>query len=313
MLKHFPLEEIKVQPSEESESSPLMSVLGSLVKGTLVKYWILFCCSMFFVVSFSGKVVVYKILYIILFLFCLVLYQVRYDMWRRVLKYFWAVVVGYSMVVLIFIYMYQFKTVSGMFQQVFGMSEEGLRDLGLEQFDTVELFARILLPATFLLACILQLHYFNTDFLVLTDLDNVPMRQEGSSEEDLRNSVKAISDMLIKEQMGADSMDTLDSVCLSPSREKDPGNPEEKQPIEEPMTQWGLVVERASLLVLQVLLAVRKLQELAWRLLELHSIKIVSTGIIWISLREVRAIGSLVGPGQTAHTQTDEVSPCMLA
>lgn len=52
-----------------------------------------------------------------------------------------------------------------------------LRDLGLEQYDTVELFAKILLPATFLLACILQLHYFNNDFLELTDLDNVPVRQ----------------------------------------------------------------------------------------------------------------------------------------
>ena len=52
-----------------------------------------------------------------------------------------------------------------------------LRDLGLERYDTVELFARILLPAAFLLACILQLHYFNSDFLTLTDLDNVPVRQ----------------------------------------------------------------------------------------------------------------------------------------
>lgn len=52
-----------------------------------------------------------------------------------------------------------------------------LRDLGLERYHTVELFARILLPAAFLLACILQLHYFNSDFLTLTDLDSVPVRQ----------------------------------------------------------------------------------------------------------------------------------------
>lgn len=52
-----------------------------------------------------------------------------------------------------------------------------LRDLGLERYDTVELFARILLPAAFLLACILQLHYFNADFLSATDLDAVPVRE----------------------------------------------------------------------------------------------------------------------------------------
>lgn len=140
--------------------------------------------------------------------------QIRYDIWRRVLKTFWAVVVGYSMVVLITVYMYQFRSVSALFRQIMGMSEEGwvrsdsfkpshflskrwknqdvslisaslmnpvwfsrLRDLGLERYGTVELFARILLPAAFLLACILQLHYFNSDFLTLTDLDNVPVRE----------------------------------------------------------------------------------------------------------------------------------------
>lgn len=52
-------------------------------------------------------------------------FQVRYDLWRRVLKYFWIVVVAYSMAVLIIIYIYQFKTVSGLFRQTLGMSEEG--------------------------------------------------------------------------------------------------------------------------------------------------------------------------------------------
>lgn len=51
--------------------------------------------------------------------------QIRYDVWRRLLKTFWAVVVGYSMVVLIAIYMYQFRSVSALFRQIMGMSEEG--------------------------------------------------------------------------------------------------------------------------------------------------------------------------------------------
>ncbi|MEQ2194391.1 hypothetical protein XENOCAPTIV_028691 [Xenoophorus captivus] len=76
-------------------------------------------------IHLGAKVVVYKILYIVLFLLCVVLYQIRYDVWRRVLKTFWAVVVGYSMVVLIAIYMYQFRSVSALFRQIMGMSEEG--------------------------------------------------------------------------------------------------------------------------------------------------------------------------------------------
>lgn len=42
--------------AEENRPSPLVAMLISGVKGLLVKYWILFCCSMFFVISFSGKV-----------------------------------------------------------------------------------------------------------------------------------------------------------------------------------------------------------------------------------------------------------------
>ncbi|KAL7827663.1 hypothetical protein SRHO_G00333810 [Serrasalmus rhombeus] len=111
--------------ADEGEPSRMVTILGAFIKGTLVKYWILCCCSIFFIISFSGKVVIYKILYICLFLFCVVLYQVHYEVWRRILKYFWAIVVGYSMLVLILIYVYQFKTVSSLFRQIIGISEEG--------------------------------------------------------------------------------------------------------------------------------------------------------------------------------------------
>ncbi|CAG6021218.1 unnamed protein product [Menidia menidia] len=306
--KEESLDEVKVIPSEESPPSPLVAMLISGLKGLLVKYWIIFCYSMFFVVSFSGKVVVYKILYIVLLLLCVVLYQIRYDVWRRVLKKFWAVVVGYSMLVLILIYMYQFRSVSALFRQIMGMSEDGLRDLGLERYSTVELFARILLPAAFLLACILQLHYFNTDFLTLTDLDNVPIRPT-SRKEELRSSVNVISDVikeniekfqkrLVKEQNGnGRSQETLDSIELHTPSETGAEAQEEIPPEENlPSSRedkWIVIVDRASLLLIQALCGLDRLQELCWRLMELHSLKIVSSGIIWVSLQEVSLMNFL--------------------
>ncbi|KAF7646948.1 hypothetical protein LDENG_00179990 [Lucifuga dentata] len=281
-LKAESLDEIKVMTPEENQPSPLVAMLISAVKGTLVKYWILFCCAMFFVVSFSGKVVVYKILYIVLFLFCVVLYQVRYDLWRRLLKTFWAVVVGYSMVVLIAIYMYQFRSVSALFRQIMGMSEDGLRDLGLERYRTVELFARILLPAAFLLACILQLHYFHSDFLTLTDLDNIPVREVSR---------------LVKEQNNGKSQETLNSIGLQDSSEKvdeevDETTGDENAPSSQ-QDKWGIIVDRASMLLIQALTGLHRVQEISWRLLELHCLKIVSTGIIWVSLQEVSLMNLL--------------------
>lgn len=51
--------------------------------------------------------------------------------------------------------------------------------------------------------------------------------------------------------------------------------------------KWVVIVDRASLLFIQALSGLHRLQEQSWRLLELHSLKIVSSGIIWVSLQEV--------------------------
>jgi hypothetical protein len=48
-----------------------------------------------------------------------------------------------------------------------------LADIGLETFKLTELFTSILIPGFFLLACILQLHYFHKPFMRITDLDHV--------------------------------------------------------------------------------------------------------------------------------------------
>lgn len=53
-----------------------MQVLGSMVMALLVKYWIYICGGMFFFVSFEGTIVMYKIIYMMMFLSCVALYQV---------------------------------------------------------------------------------------------------------------------------------------------------------------------------------------------------------------------------------------------
>lgn len=48
-----------------------------------------------------------------------------------------------------------------------------LADIGLETFKLSELFTSILIPGFFLLACILQLHYFHKSFMKITDLEHI--------------------------------------------------------------------------------------------------------------------------------------------
>lgn len=67
---------IEEEESEEGGEQDIMQVLGSMVMAMLVKYWIYICGGMFFFVSFEGTIVMYKIIYMMMFLSCVALYQV---------------------------------------------------------------------------------------------------------------------------------------------------------------------------------------------------------------------------------------------
>lgn len=62
---------------EDEDEQDIMKVLGNLVMAMFIKYWIYVCGGMFFFVSFEGRIVMYKIIYMMLFLFCVALYQVN--------------------------------------------------------------------------------------------------------------------------------------------------------------------------------------------------------------------------------------------
>ncbi|XP_028926177.1 piezo-type mechanosensitive ion channel component 2-like [Ornithorhynchus anatinus] len=287
-----------VESGQEKQTNALFDILGSFIKGMLVKYWIYLCCGMFFIVSFNGKVVVYKILYIMLFISWVALYQIHYDFWRRILKYFWITVVSYSMVVLIAVYGYQFKTISEFFLHTLGFPGEKLRDVGLEQFETVELFPKILLPSTFLLVCILQLHYFNEGFLKITDLNNVPVKQQGLSiskktESDVnllverfKATIQKLQDSLISSRI-ENTPDNLSDTVMDENPKEGKSEQQDQKESTAKESYWVSVIDKLAAMILKFLELVNRIQVLLWRLLELHIIKIVSTGIIWITLQEV--------------------------
>ncbi|XP_071067930.1 piezo-type mechanosensitive ion channel component 2-like [Dasypus novemcinctus] len=270
-------------PGQARPASVLVDILGPFLKGLLVKYWIFVCGAMFFVVAFHGKVVVYKIIYIFLFLTWVALYKLHYTAWRRTLRCFWVAVVFYSMVVLTAVYTYQFHTISGFFNQTLGLSKEGLHDMGLEQFDTTELFAKVLLPAAFLLACILQLHYFNEDFLKTTSLHNIPIKQKGTADSLGPNR---------EEEATQDSVDKASSVAEEPWKQED-GKLGWKTPAVEEVSSWDLAIDRLAAGFLKLLGMVNGTQAFLWRFLEIHILKIVSAAVVWLTLQEVSLMNVL--------------------
>ncbi|XP_067109113.1 piezo-type mechanosensitive ion channel component 2 [Osmerus mordax] len=338
----------KEEESEDAGEPDIMQVLGNMVMALLVKYWIYICGGMFFFVSFEGRIVMYKIIYMMLFLFCVALYQVHYEYWRKILKYFWMSVVMYTMLVLILVYTFQFESSLPFWVNLTGMSKEKLKDLGLERFSVSVLFTRIFIPTSFLLVCILHLHYFHDRFLELTDLKAVAAKQDSSIYSHAKvngrvylimNSIKqkipspqsklvtqdgSLADIAMlstssmdggtprdedrekdKEQALVVVMDDMEvekqqkrSVASDPrqssteeSRHTSVGTEPDPEPPSEQTSdlknKWHLVVDRLTVLFLKFLEYFHKLQLFVWWLLEIHIIKIVSSYIILVSVKEV--------------------------
>ncbi|RMC09345.1 hypothetical protein DUI87_14353 [Hirundo rustica rustica] len=168
-----PLLEVSVVDADAGQMRDVLQKLGKVVWNLFAKFWICVCAVMFIVVTFTGRLVVYKIVYMLLFLLCLMLFQVYYSLWRKVLKGFWWLVVAYTMMVLIAVYTYQFEDFPVYWRNLTGLTDSQVRDLGLEKFSVPKLFSNILMTGFFLLACILQLHYFHEPFMLITDLEHV--------------------------------------------------------------------------------------------------------------------------------------------
>ncbi|XP_062933243.1 piezo-type mechanosensitive ion channel component 2 isoform X2 [Cynocephalus volans] len=318
-------EEARAEEEAEAEDDQdVMKVLGNMVVAVFIKYWIYVCGGMFFFVSFEGKIVMYKIIYMVLFLFCVALYQVHYEWWRRILKYFWMSVVIYTMLVLIFIYTYQFENFPGLWQNMTGLKKEKLEDLGLKQFTVAELFTRIFIPTSFLLVCILHLHYFHDQFLELTDLKSIPNKEDNTIYSHAKvngrvyliiNSIKKKLPIHQNELAHPEgSLPDLTLLNLTASLEKPEGcsveakrgergkdseeseedaeeeeeeDSEEEEEASDLRNKWHLVIDRLTVLFLKFLEYFHKMQVFMWWILELHIIKIVSSYIIWVSVKEV--------------------------
>ncbi|KAL7851249.1 hypothetical protein AOLI_G00216050 [Acnodon oligacanthus] len=301
--------EVEKPEEEDGGENDLMQVVGKLVMAMLVKYWIYICGGMFFFVSFEGRIVMYKIIYMMLLLFCVALYQVHYEWWRRILKYFWMSVVVYTMLVVILIYTCQFEASIPIWSNITGISVAKLNDLGLERFSLGELFTRIFIPTSFLLVCILHLHYFHEHFLELTDLKAVAAKQDSaiyrlahpdgsladltmmsSSPEPLlkeeREKEVLVVEAIVEEKKkeGSDHLSSHDGSQQC-SMATDPEIPSEQS--SDLKSKWHLVVDRLTVLFLKFLEYFHKLQLFIWWLLEIHIIKIVSSYIILVSVTEV--------------------------
>ncbi|RMC15580.1 hypothetical protein DUI87_07781 [Hirundo rustica rustica] len=248
------------EDGEEEDEQDIMKVLGNLVMAMLIKYWIYVCGGMFFFVSFEGTIVMYKIIYMVLFLFCVALYQVHYEWWRKILKYFWMSVVVYTMLVLIFIYTYQFESFPGLWKNMTGLDDRKLvhQDGSLPDITMMNLTAR----------------REKEEDKMLEEAGE--KRMEEPEGEGGKGRVKKGKEEEKEDEDKEDDDDDND--------DDDEDNESEEEETTDLRNKWHLVIDRLTVLFLKFLEYFHKMQVFVWWLLELHIIKIVSSYIIWVSL-----------------------------
>ncbi|CAG9784241.1 unnamed protein product [Diatraea saccharalis] len=161
---------IEAQREEESRSR-LLRILGEWLRAACARYWIYVVVIMLFVIGVTGdRMTIFRIIYMFLFLIFILMFQISYYWWRKLMYMFWIIVIIYSMVNLILIYIYQFDNFSKTIETYLLINERLQHDLGLEPYHPADLFVKLLTPTLFLIITIMQVHYFHKDFMALSDL-----------------------------------------------------------------------------------------------------------------------------------------------
>ncbi|KAK8785710.1 hypothetical protein V5799_007925 [Amblyomma americanum] len=285
--------------------------LGRLVQKWLTRYWIWVVATMLMVISLGGtEVVLYRIAYMLLFLFFILVFQVSYQLWIKVMYGFWLTVIIYSMLVLILIYTYQFEKFPYYWEVYLHIPPEIQKDIGLEvyQSDPGTLFLKLLTPTFFLIITIIQLHYFHQEFIKLNE-DNY--RSPSSNEEEaggverrLQPPVAAPAQaeegivaipvevpapamtaaVLPHPHSDAEESDEVATPATVVPRTKanQPQPPEDNLSPKSRDSAWMSLERIGSML--------SRVAEVCWRLLEIHMMKAVLLAVFILAVYDVCAV-----------------------
>ncbi|XP_068903608.1 piezo-type mechanosensitive ion channel component isoform X5 [Tenebrio molitor] len=159
--------------NEQDAGSRLMEKIGQYLRRTLTKFWIWVVAITLFAVAITGeRMTAFRIIYMALFLFFVLTFQISFRAWRKMMFGFWLTVIVFSMAILVMVYTYQFDNFPDYWKEYLHVPVERQLDIGLEKFSPKQLFVRLVTPTFFVIITVIQLHYFHKDFMELSDPKN---------------------------------------------------------------------------------------------------------------------------------------------
>ncbi|XP_011880859.1 PREDICTED: piezo-type mechanosensitive ion channel component 1 isoform X3 [Vollenhovia emeryi] len=252
--------------------SKFMQDVGKLLHDLLTRFWIAVVAIMLFICGITGeRMTMFRIVYMSLFLIFVITFQISWTAWRRMMYIFWITVIGYSIIMLILVYTYQFQNFPKYWEYI-GVDQDLQMDIGLETYEIKDLFVRLLTPTCFVIITVLQIHYFHKDFLAVTNID----------------------------RLGPDNLYNRASLGYSPSL---------NIPVSSPADVTLTEDEKHTMYTLKQLKHMSKLERIAllrkvtkhvvnfynyiWLFLEIHMQKIVFISFVLLCINDVCAINFL--------------------
>ncbi|XP_017788930.1 PREDICTED: piezo-type mechanosensitive ion channel component [Habropoda laboriosa] len=251
--------------------SKFMKDVGIVLKNLLTKFWIAVVAIMLFICGITGeRMTVFRIIYMSLFLVLVITFQISWTVWRKMMYPFWITVIGYSVIMLILVYTYQFHNFPEYWNYLH-IDKNLQMDIGLEKYETKDLFVRLLTPTFFVIITVLQIHYFHKDFLEVTNIERF------GTEESPRDKRSSLGHSPI--------------LTLPPSSPGDVFLVEEDK---EPMYTLGQLKQMSKLerlaLFRKIVEHVLNLYNYTWLFLEIHMQKIIFISVMLFCVNDVCAI-----------------------
>ncbi|XP_062141395.1 piezo-type mechanosensitive ion channel component isoform X7 [Drosophila sulfurigaster albostrigata] len=152
--------------NDGKKTSKFLKKAGDVIKNLLVRLWIWLLVLVIFLCAITGDDMTgFRICYMALFLFFLLVFQSSSKAWVKIMYGFWLFLIFYAMSILILIYTYQFDKFDMYWKDYLNVSQTLQADIGLKLYKTKDLFLHLVSPTIIVILTVIQVHYFHKRFI----------------------------------------------------------------------------------------------------------------------------------------------------
>ncbi|KAH8409601.1 hypothetical protein KR222_010130 [Zaprionus bogoriensis] len=152
--------------NDGKKTSKFLKKAGDVIKNLLVRLWIWLLVLVIFLCAITGEDMTgFRICYMALFLFFLLVFQSSSKAWVKIMYGFWLFLIFYAMSILILIYTYQFDKFDTYWKHYLNVSQTLQADIGLKLYKTKDLFLHLVSPTIIVILTVIQVHYFHKRFI----------------------------------------------------------------------------------------------------------------------------------------------------